>query len=89
MDEEEKLADNEVRRKVITIRKQTRTRPALRIVISQTRDEKGNTTLPIISISRPIDTYIESPRYASDVSDALKVAAYFAEDWSQYVNGKK
>lgn len=85
------LPDPEViRKEIIMIRRGTETREAIKITVTQKqRRESGELLTPTIELTGFVPNLIESGRFAQDVANALTVAAYFFNEWSHYVTGKR
>jgi len=81
---------NIIRKRELTIRGATKTREAIKIIITQeTRGEAGELLQPTIELLGKFDTVIESARFARDMGEAFIIAAHYFEEWSHYVTGKR
>lgn len=77
------LPSDVVRRKIITVRKETATRPAIQIVIEQKVNKSLVRVLPTMHIIGRVPRKIESPRFAQDYADSLNYGAMVMIEWSE------
>jgi hypothetical protein len=86
----ETTGPNIIRQRTIIVRGGTRTRDAIKIIITQeARGEDGEILNPTIELSGKFDHIFESGRFAEDLGVSLIVAAHYFKKWSEYVTGKR
>jgi hypothetical protein len=80
---------NVIRQFVITIRKTTPTRRAIRLIVTQRQNQNNELELPTITEEGNKDAVIESGRFAADYGRAWIIASHYCEEWSKFVDGKR
>jgi len=84
------LTPNVIRKIEIVVRGGTRTREAIKIIVSQeARHGDGEILQPTIEVSGTFDSRIESSRFARDMGMAFIVAAHYFDEWVKHATGKR
>lgn len=84
------LGENEIYREVVTIRKTTETRPAIRFVITQKIDPlSGDVALASFDLEGELPAHIESPGFLMDLGKGYIYSGMVVELRNKRVNGVK
>lgn len=78
-----------IRKKIFIVRKRTKTRDPIQIIVTQWQNEKKELTIPMIEISGLVDQVFESSRFVRDYACRMIEAAGCADEWATYVNGNR